>query len=105
MYIVTSKTRSKMKRDKNSQSQLSAERQHYYQEQGVREIKPLKGQSEEETFEQVKSAGGLVKETMAKKREENQKAILEKQKARRGKTLKNAADRYFEMQKIKQKDS
>ena len=95
MYIITSKTKSKMRRDPNSQSQLRAERTYYYKEQGIEKIKSVKGKTEEEMFEEIKSAGSFVKDSMQKRKEERRQEKERAWKSKQEQRIKEAPERYF----------
>ena len=95
MYISTSKTKSKIHRDPNSQKQLKAERTYFYKEQGVEKIKSLKGKTEQESYEELKAAGSFVKDSM-QERKEVKRAEKEKEwKDGQAKRLKDAPKKYF----------
>ena len=98
MNIITSKTRSRMKRDPNSRQQLRAERTNYYKDQGVEKLKPLKGQTEEESFEQIKDSGSYIKDSMQERSETKRNAREKHLKETAPQRMKDAADKYFKQQ-------
>ena len=73
MYIITSKTRGRMMRDRSSQVQIQQERNEYFKSKGIGQIQPLKGQTEDQVFEDIKKNESKVQEQLAEQSEINKK--------------------------------
>ena len=92
-----------MRRNPQDVAKIQAERQNYYREQGVEHLVPLKGQSSEEAFEQIKAAGGKIQEEMAEAKEKKAKAKQIENKAKQAKRIKEAPAKFFKAQEEKKK--
>ena len=88
--IITSKTKSRMKRNPSDVKKLQEDLKGKYKSQGLAQLIPLKGQSLDQMNKDVSIAGKFFQEEMEKKRDKRKKLKLadfvEKQKERMKKT-------------------
>ena len=86
VYIITSKTRSKILRQPKERAKLMADRRHKTAEKhGVESVEPINGMSELEVHESMDEEGSGIKESMEMTREVNEQKRKAKRKAEESK--------------------
>jgi len=82
-YIITSKTRSKIRSQPREYAKLLGDlRQNTMDKHRVHSISPVAGQTEDEVHKELDDQGSFVKEAMEQNREKNLQLSKAKQKAR-----------------------
>lgn len=77
-----------MMRDRSSQAQIKQERYEYFKSEGICQIRPMKGQTEDQIYNDIKCNISEIKELMAEQSEINKKKKQEQNKLAKEKKLK-----------------
>ena len=97
MYIITSKTRSRMKRNPVDYAKMKEDLKHKCQERGLATLVPLNGQDIDKMSKDIDKAGSFFKEEMEKKRKKRKEMKLNKFLETQPQRMKEAPSKYAKM--------
>lgn len=102
--IITSKTKSKMRRNPSDLKKVHEDLKFKYKSQGLANLVPLKGQSIDAMEKDVSSAGHFFQEEMDKKRGIRRKLKAEKFKEKQQERMKKAPELYFKKKEMEKRN-
>ena len=92
-----------MRRSPVDRAKIKAEHNAYFKDQGINSLKPLKGQTDDQMYDDIKKGSGFIKESLQEQSELKAKQRKQEHQSGQAKRMKEAETRYFAGQDAKAK--
>ena len=93
--VITPSNLDKMRRDPQDAAKIKAEHRQYYAEQGLGDIRSLKGKTDDQMFNEIKKAGSFVKDSLQAQKAHKQAEKERKWKEGQAKRIADSVPKYL----------